>query len=203
MAVAVLSHRLLVKSRGGNLVAAARERARTLAEVVNSIPFPCDSRPVSRYARRDPAREHAHERGSARRDWAFAVSFVLFFSPPGTRAPTSSTSSPGDGSFILISFVLTGRGLHRLEVSREGPDAVHRSEKFAVTVRIENRRWLLPVFVYPNRAARRPRSVGRIRRCAIPARRAAVVRMTEVFDKRGVHHVAPDRACQRLSIRTL
>ncbi len=40
MAVAVLSHRLLVKSRGGNLVAAARERAQTLAEVVNSIPIP-------------------------------------------------------------------------------------------------------------------------------------------------------------------
>jgi MoxR-like ATPase len=40
MAVAVLSHRLLVKSRGGNLVAAARERAQTLAEVVNGIPIP-------------------------------------------------------------------------------------------------------------------------------------------------------------------
>ena len=40
MAVAVLSHRLLVKSRGGDLVSAARERARTLAEVVNSIPIP-------------------------------------------------------------------------------------------------------------------------------------------------------------------
>jgi len=40
MAVAVLSHRLLVKSRGGDLVSAARERARTLAEVVNSVPIP-------------------------------------------------------------------------------------------------------------------------------------------------------------------
>jgi MoxR-like ATPase len=40
MSVAVLSHRLLVKSRGGNLVAAARERVRTLTEIVNSIPIP-------------------------------------------------------------------------------------------------------------------------------------------------------------------
>ncbi len=40
MAVAVLSHRLIVKSRGGDLVSAARERARVVAEVVNSVPIP-------------------------------------------------------------------------------------------------------------------------------------------------------------------
>jgi len=40
MAVSVLSHRLLIKSRGGNLVAAARERVRTMTEVVSGVPIP-------------------------------------------------------------------------------------------------------------------------------------------------------------------
>lgn len=40
MAVPVLSHRLIVKSRGGDLVSAARERARVVVEVVNSVPIP-------------------------------------------------------------------------------------------------------------------------------------------------------------------
>jgi MoxR-like ATPase len=40
MAIPVLSHRLLVKSRSGDLVAAARERARVVAEVVHEIPVP-------------------------------------------------------------------------------------------------------------------------------------------------------------------
>lgn len=40
MAVPVLAHRLLVKSRGSDMAAAARERARTLADVVQRIPVP-------------------------------------------------------------------------------------------------------------------------------------------------------------------
>ncbi len=40
MAVPILAHRLLVKSHGSDMVAAARERARTLADVVQRIPVP-------------------------------------------------------------------------------------------------------------------------------------------------------------------
>lgn len=40
MAIPVLAHRLLVKSHGGDMVAAARERARTLADVMQRIPIP-------------------------------------------------------------------------------------------------------------------------------------------------------------------
>jgi len=119
--------------------------------------------------------------------WVFAVSFVLLvLAAWNTGANLLYIVTGGMGSFILISFVLTGRGLRRLAVSREGPDAVHRSEKFAVTVRIENRRWLLPVSSIRIERAVAPRqSAAYVLR--IPARRAAVVRMTEVFEKRGVH----------------
>jgi MoxR-like ATPase len=40
MAASVLSHRLIVKSRGGDLVSAARERVRSVNEVVKNIPVP-------------------------------------------------------------------------------------------------------------------------------------------------------------------
>lgn len=40
MAGPVLSHRILVKSRGGNLVSSSRERTRIIAEVVQKIPVP-------------------------------------------------------------------------------------------------------------------------------------------------------------------
>ncbi len=40
MAAAVLSHRLIVKSRGGDLVSAARERVRCVNEVLKKVPVP-------------------------------------------------------------------------------------------------------------------------------------------------------------------
>jgi len=40
MSVSVLAHRLIVRSRSGDLVSAARERARTVAEIVKEIPVP-------------------------------------------------------------------------------------------------------------------------------------------------------------------
>lgn len=40
MALPILSHRLIVKSRGGDLVSAARERARIVADIVKSVEAP-------------------------------------------------------------------------------------------------------------------------------------------------------------------
>ena len=40
MSVSVLAHRLIVRSRAGDMVSAARERARTVAEIVKGIPVP-------------------------------------------------------------------------------------------------------------------------------------------------------------------
>ena len=40
MSIPVLSHRILVKSRGGNLVASSRERSRIVADIVKSISVP-------------------------------------------------------------------------------------------------------------------------------------------------------------------
>ena len=40
MVIPVLSHRILVKSRGGNLAASSRERARVIADIVKTIDPP-------------------------------------------------------------------------------------------------------------------------------------------------------------------
>ncbi len=40
MSVPVLAHRLIVRSRGGDLVAAAQERARVIRDIVNAVPIP-------------------------------------------------------------------------------------------------------------------------------------------------------------------
>lgn len=40
MAIPVMSHRILIKSRGGNPAASALERSRIVAEVVNAVPVP-------------------------------------------------------------------------------------------------------------------------------------------------------------------
>ena len=40
MAVPVYSHRVIVKSRGGNMASSARERARIIVEILKQIPVP-------------------------------------------------------------------------------------------------------------------------------------------------------------------
>ena len=40
MALSALAHRLIIKARGGDLVSAARERARIVADVIKNIPVP-------------------------------------------------------------------------------------------------------------------------------------------------------------------
>ena len=119
--------------------------------------------------------------------WVFIISLVLLLLAAwNTGANLLYIVTGGLGSFILVSLALTGYGLRRLEVSREGPAAVHRAEKFAVTVRLENHKWLLPVMSLRIERARAPgQSAAYVLR--VPARRAVVVRMTEVFEKRGVH----------------
>lgn len=119
--------------------------------------------------------------------WVFLISVLLvLLAAWNTGANLLYIVAAGLGSFIVVSFIVTGRGIGRLLVSREGPDAVHRNEKFAVTVRVENRSWLLPVLSVRIERATEPGKTAAYA-LRIPARRAVVLRTTEVFEKRGVH----------------
>ena len=119
--------------------------------------------------------------------WVFIISFVLLLLAAwNTGANLLYIITGGTGSFILVSLALTGNGLRRLDVTREGPSAVHRAEKFPVTVRLENHNWLFPVTSLRIERQQAPgQSAAYVLR--VPARRAVVVRMTEMFEKRGVH----------------
>jgi uncharacterized protein (DUF58 family) len=89
-------------------------------------------------------------------------------------------------SFLVLSFVLSRWSLRRLVLTREAPATVYRGEEFAVGVRIENRRMLIPAFSIRLESASRPGvSAGYLLK--IPARRAALTRVMETLDRRGVH----------------
>ncbi|MDX9974441.1 MAG: DUF58 domain-containing protein [FCB group bacterium] len=89
-------------------------------------------------------------------------------------------------SFLVLSYVLSRWSLRRLTVSREAPGTVYRGEEFAVGLRIENRHLVTPAFSVRLESAARPGvSAGYILK--IPARRAVLTRIIEVFERRGLH----------------
>lgn len=98
----------------------------------------------------------------------------------------------GLASFYLISRVMAGRMLAGVKTSVEAPSAVHRGDICPVTLRIENRKWLLPSMALRAVWEDRPDSGGGFV-MQLPARRAAVLRITTRFDKRGVFPVPPIR----------
>jgi uncharacterized protein (DUF58 family) len=89
-------------------------------------------------------------------------------------------------SFLIISRVLGSWSLRALRISRECPEAVHRDQQFLVTLRLENHKRLLPCMSLRITTAAAPQeSAGYILK--IPAQRAAVLRISECFPRRGVH----------------
>jgi uncharacterized protein (DUF58 family) len=91
----------------------------------------------------------------------------------------------GVASFLLFSALLSGWSLQDVRIMREAPTAVHRDEPFGVTVRIENLKRILPCVSVRVESQNRPgESAGYV--LMLPAKRAAVLQTSEVFDKRGV-----------------
>lgn len=89
-------------------------------------------------------------------------------------------------SFLIISRVLGAWSLRELRISRDMPDAVHRDQHFLVTIRLENHKRLLPCMSVRIATEAEPNvSAGYILK--IPAQRAAVLRISEVAHRRGVH----------------
>ena len=88
-------------------------------------------------------------------------------------------------SFLIISRVLGSWSLRNLRITRDAPDAVHRDQHFLVTVRLENHKRLLPCMSIRIATEAEPNvSAGYILK--IPAQRAAVLRISQVFHRRGV-----------------
>jgi uncharacterized protein (DUF58 family) len=93
-------------------------------------------------------------------------------------------------SFIVLSLFASMYAFRGIKVMREAPYASHRGAPFSVSVRIENRRAVLPLVSVRLEHADAPDTpLGYI--VSIPARRGAVLRFTQTFERRGVHRL-PD-----------
>lgn len=91
----------------------------------------------------------------------------------------------GLAAFLILSWSFPAWMLRGINVTREGPEAVHRGEPFAVHVRLERRGRLLPaVSIRLDSASHLDRSAGYV--ATIPPRYAAVFNLTESFSRRGV-----------------
>ena len=119
--------------------------------------------------------------------WAFiACLILLLLSAWNTGQNLLYIVLGGVGSFVLMSLALTGWSLRKLRVSRAAPQAVHRGERFWVTVRVENHKRVMPALSLRMVRATAPGDTAPYV-LKIPPRRTAVVRMSEVFERRGVH----------------
>lgn len=93
-------------------------------------------------------------------------------------------------SFLVLSLGFAGVGLGRLRVTLEAPQAVTRGESFGMTARIENLRRLMPALcVRVEKASSRWSPEGYVLR--IPPRAAAALRISCVYDRRGVFPLPP------------
>ena len=143
---------------------------------------------------RDRTRRVRHRRGWWMRPagWVVLVALILvLLAAWNTGVNLLYIVVGGLCSFLLVSFMLAGWSLLGVRASREAPDAVHRSEPFSVTLRIENRKALVPAMSIriehraPVGHDGANGSGGYIAK--IPPRRAAQIRLSERFDRRGVH----------------
>lgn len=91
-------------------------------------------------------------------------------------------------SLFLISGILRSVNLLGIHVSRKLPKTAYRDELVNADIRVENKRWILPVIGLRIELAHEP---GKILGYAlkVPPRRCAVISTRLTFPKRGVHKV--------------
>lgn len=116
----------------------------------------------------------------------FVILVLVLFAAWNTGTNLLYVVFGGLASFILISHFMSSRMLRGLDVSREAPRAIHREDTCPISIRVENRKRFLPTLAL---RVERGDAPGQTRAFAmqIPARRAAVMRVNEVFPRRGVH----------------
>ncbi len=119
--------------------------------------------------------------------WAFLIITVaLLLSSLNTGTNLLYLVLGGLVSLVVLSLVLSRVSLARLVVTRDAPHAVHRGETFISQVRVENRKRFQPSVSVRIESGAEP-GVSRGYMMQIPARRAAVLNIREVFRQRGVY----------------
>ncbi len=94
----------------------------------------------------------------------------------------------GVTSFVLMSVVLSSWSLRNVTLRRDAPYAVHRGEPFLIETRIENHKLSMPTIgLRVEAAGRDAESLGFI--VKVPARRAAVLNIPYMLNRRGLHRI--------------
>lgn len=96
----------------------------------------------------------------------------------------------GLASFYVISRIMARALLRNIHVERSSANAVHRGDPFAVSVRIENRKSLLPAMALSVAQEEAPDEVKGFA-MIVPPKRAAIVNFKHTFDRRGVYELPP------------
>jgi uncharacterized protein (DUF58 family) len=125
--------------------------------------------------------------------WVFIVIAVLVqLAAWNTGENLLYLVSGGLVSYIAVSLLLPVRMLSGLKVYRSAPASVYRDEPFAVTIRIENHKRLLPSLslrVTSAADAKIQAQCGYVVKA--PAQAAAVLRLSHALPRRGVHVLPP------------
>lgn len=86
-------------------------------------------------------------------------------------------------AFLFVSGVMTWLTTRKLVISREAPESVHRGETFWESLRIENRKRMLPAASLHVYSASGSSTYAEL----IAPRRVAAMRILECMPKRGIH----------------
>jgi uncharacterized protein (DUF58 family) len=114
------------------------------------------------------------------------ITFLVALAAWNTGASLLYLVMGGLLSFLALSAALVGVSLRGLRVTLEAPEAVHRGEAFGMSARIENHKRVFPsLSLRIERASSFSEPAGYV--VQIPPQRAAVLRFTAVYDKRGVY----------------
>jgi uncharacterized protein (DUF58 family) len=99
-------------------------------------------------------------------------------------------------SFIVMSIAASGFSLRNIHLAREAPAAIYRGTRFSALVRLENRSARLPAISVRAEKARLAESENHDREeesplvgyvLSLPAGKAAILRTSEIYDRRGVY----------------
>lgn len=93
-------------------------------------------------------------------------------------------------AFLFVSGAMTWLTTRKLVISRDAPESVHRGETFWESLRIENRKRVLPAASLQIRSASGMDGSSTYAELIAP-RRVAAMRLLECMPKRGIHPLPP------------
>lgn len=122
--------------------------------------------------------------------WVFLVAFGLTIAAAlNTGINLLYMLSGSLFSFVVISYLVARQSMRKISIHVAAPRAAHREQEVAVSMTVENKKWLLPLASVRIESSNAPgEALGFIK--VISARAYARLRVREIFPRRG-HYPIP------------